>query len=196
MLPDANSLSSRAQNRGFCALLAFETLIFGHFEHKIEVFVLFWPSEPPFSGILSTKTAFLCQKRRYFPGFGSFRAQNRHFCALLSVSFFPMAPPASNKPHLAEKYSSLTSILAHLGRTWLLPGQGAAAGWQMMLPDCAARKNLPLCWRDCCSAGDRGTEVDAAAKKPHGTIGNMRGASMGSRTAPSGSRTAPSGSWK
>ena len=144
-------------------------------EHKIGVFVLFWPSGPPFSGILSTKTAFLCQKRRYFPGFGSFRAQNRHFCALLSASFFPMAPPASNKPHLAEKYSSLTSILAHLGRTWLLPGQGAAAGWQMMLPDCAARKNLPLCWRDCCSAGDRGTEeaelrwrlwADAAAKTP------------------------------
>ena len=30
----------RAQNRGFCALLAFLTLIFGHFEHKIGVFVL------------------------------------------------------------------------------------------------------------------------------------------------------------
>ena len=41
MLPDANSLSSRAQNRHFCALFAFGTLIFGHFEHKIEVFVRF-----------------------------------------------------------------------------------------------------------------------------------------------------------
>ena len=30
----------RAQNRGSCALLAFETLVFGLFEHKIEVFVL------------------------------------------------------------------------------------------------------------------------------------------------------------
>ena len=29
----------RAQNRGFCALLGFGTLVFGHFEHKIEVFV-------------------------------------------------------------------------------------------------------------------------------------------------------------
>ena len=47
----------------------------------------------------------------------------------------------------------------------LLPDQGAAAGWQMVLPDCAARKNLPLRRRDCCSAGDRGTEEDAAAKK-------------------------------
>ena len=30
----------RAQNRGSCALFGFETLIFGLFEHKIEVFVL------------------------------------------------------------------------------------------------------------------------------------------------------------
>ena len=48
---------------------------------------------------------------------------------------------------------------------WLPPSRGAAAGWQMVLPDCAARKNLPLRRRDCCSAGDRGTEEDAAAKK-------------------------------
>ena len=31
----------RAQNRGFCAFLAFETPVFGHFEHKIGVFVRF-----------------------------------------------------------------------------------------------------------------------------------------------------------
>ena len=46
----------------------------------------------------------------------SFRAQNRHFCALLPASFFPTAPPSSNKPHSAEKYSGLASNLAHLGR--------------------------------------------------------------------------------
>ena len=40
MLPDADFLSSRAQNRGFCALLPSGTPVFGHFEHKIEVFVL------------------------------------------------------------------------------------------------------------------------------------------------------------
>ena len=33
----------RAQNRGFCALLPFETPVFGLFEHKIEVFVLGLP---------------------------------------------------------------------------------------------------------------------------------------------------------
>ena len=30
----------RAQNRGFCALFASEALVFGHFEHKIGIFVL------------------------------------------------------------------------------------------------------------------------------------------------------------
>ena len=94
-LSDANifsshcqSPSSRAQNRGFCALLAFETLIFGLFEHKIEVFVLFWPSGPLFSSILSTKSRFLCFFTLRNPHFRAFRAQNRHFCALL-----PSEPP-------------------------------------------------------------------------------------------------------
>ena len=54
----------RAQNRHFCALLGSGTLIFGHFEHKIEVFVRFWPQKPSFSGLLSTKMAFLCSGRR------------------------------------------------------------------------------------------------------------------------------------
>ena len=88
-LPDANflspwcqSLSSRAQNRHFCALLPSGTPVFGHFEHKIEVFVLFWPSEPPFSGISSTKSRFLCAFGLRNPHFRHFRAQNRHFCAL------------------------------------------------------------------------------------------------------------------
>ena len=40
MLPDANFLSFRAQNRGFCALLPFETPVFGRFEHKKTKFVL------------------------------------------------------------------------------------------------------------------------------------------------------------
>ena len=40
MLPDANYLSSRAQNRGFCAFLPSEPPVFGRFEHKIGIFVL------------------------------------------------------------------------------------------------------------------------------------------------------------
>ena len=55
--------ASRAQNRGFCAFLAFGTPVFRHFEHKIEVFVRFWGLEPSFSGFSSTKSRFLCSIR-------------------------------------------------------------------------------------------------------------------------------------
>ena len=72
----------RAQNRGFCALFAFGTPIFGHFEHKIEVFVRFCLPKPPFSGVSSTKSRFLCAFGLRDPHFQAFRAQNRVFCAL------------------------------------------------------------------------------------------------------------------
>ena len=52
-------------------------------EHKIEVFVRFYPSKPLFLGLSSTKSSFLCQKGQLFTGFAPSRAQNRHFCALL-----------------------------------------------------------------------------------------------------------------
>ena len=52
-------------------------------EHKIGIFVRFLPSEPSFSGFLSTKSVFLCQKEQFSPGFCPFRAQNRGFCALI-----------------------------------------------------------------------------------------------------------------
>ena len=71
MLPEANfispwcqSPSSRAQNRGFCALLGLGT---------------------PFSGISSTKSRFLCAFGVGNPCFRAFRAQNRGFCALLGL---------------------------------------------------------------------------------------------------------------
>ena len=143
-LPDANYLSSRPQNRGFCALLAFGTPVFGPFEHKIGVFVRFCPSEPLFSGFPSTKSGFLCAFTLRNPSFQAFRAQNRGFCALLPVSFsrlcFLWAPCQQHLPDGAlprlrlsqgapprrpgqqqtssggEKYSGLASNLAHLGR--------------------------------------------------------------------------------
>ena len=59
------------------------TLVFGHFEHKIGVFVLFCPSEPLFSALSSTKSRFLCAFALRNPCFRAFRAQNRGFCALL-----------------------------------------------------------------------------------------------------------------
>ena len=73
--------SSRAQNRGFCALLASGTPVFGHFEHKIGIFVRFLASEPLFWGISSTKSGFLCAFWLRNPYFRVFRAQNRGFCA-------------------------------------------------------------------------------------------------------------------
>ena len=88
-LPDANfpspwsqSPSSRAQNRGFCAYLPLGTPVFGTFEHKIRFFVRFWGLEPPFSGISSTKSGFLCAFGLRDPHFRAFRAQNQVFCAL------------------------------------------------------------------------------------------------------------------
>ena len=53
-------------------------------EHKIEVFVLFWPPEPTFSGISSTKSGFLCFFGLQNPHFRVFRAQNPGFCALFA----------------------------------------------------------------------------------------------------------------
>ena len=52
--------SSRAENWGFCALFAFGTPIFGHFEHKIGIFVSETAIFPWFCPLPSTKSAFLC----------------------------------------------------------------------------------------------------------------------------------------
>ena len=83
-LPDANFPSSRAQNRDFCVRTGNFPLVFAPPEHKIGIFVRFLPSEPSFSGFLSTKSAFLCQNWQFSLGFYPFRAQNRHFCALFA----------------------------------------------------------------------------------------------------------------
>ena len=61
------------------------------FEHKIEVFVRFLPSEPPFSGVSSTKSRFLCAFAFRTPRFRAFRAQNRGF-----VRYLPSEPPLSS----------------------------------------------------------------------------------------------------
>ena len=71
-----------------------ETLVFGHFEHKIWVFVRFLPLGPPFSGISSTKSGFLCA---------------------FASKFLPDSAPASNKPHSEEKS---TPVWLAIWRTW------------------------------------------------------------------------------
>ena len=103
-LPDANFLSpwcqspsSRAQNRGFCALFAFGTPIFGHFEHKIGIFVSETAIFPWFWPLPSTKSRFLCAFALRNPRFRAFRAQNRGFCALLPEGGRPLAGDAYGK---------------------------------------------------------------------------------------------------
>ena len=131
MLSDTNflpsrcqSLSSRAQNRHFCAFLGSGTPVFRVFEHKIGVFVLFWPSGLPFSGVSSTKSRFLCAFCLRNPRFLAFRAQNRGFCAFFAfrtpvfghfehkievfVRFCPSEPPISG--FLSTKFGFLCAL--------------------------------------------------------------------------------------
>ena len=81
-LRDPHFQAFRAQNRHFCVRMGIFPQVFGPFEHKIGVFVLFLPSEPPFSGISSTKSRFLCFFGVWNPRFQASRAQNWGFCAL------------------------------------------------------------------------------------------------------------------
>ena len=95
-LPDANSLSSRAQNLGFCALLPFGTPILWHFEYKNGIFVSETAIFPWFWLLPSTKSAFLC--------------------AFVS-KFLPDGIPCQQYTSSGgEEYSGLASNLAHLGR--------------------------------------------------------------------------------
>ena len=52
-------------------------------EHKIGIFVRFYPPKPSFSGFSSTKSRFLCVFTLRNHRFQASRAQNRGFCALL-----------------------------------------------------------------------------------------------------------------
>ena len=56
------SQSPRAQNRHFCALLAFGTPIFGRFQHKIEVFVSEWAIFPRFWVVLTQNRGFCARE--------------------------------------------------------------------------------------------------------------------------------------
>ena len=138
-IPDATFSSSRAQNRGFCALLVLGTLVFGHSEHKIGVFVRFWGLEPLFSGFSSTKSRFLCAFGVGNPCFRAFRAQNRGFCALLGsgtpvfrlfehkievfVRFWGLNPPFSGISSTKSRF-----LCASYWGCW--PGCGNSGLWK------------------------------------------------------------------
>ena len=55
------------------------------FEHINGIFVRFCPPGPPFSGISSTKSSFLCAFALRNPRFRASRAQNRGFCAQMGL---------------------------------------------------------------------------------------------------------------
>ena len=108
-------------------------------EHKIVVFVRFLPSGPPFSGISSTKRAFLCQKWQLFPGFGPFRAQNRGFCALFAFE----TPVFGLFEHKIGIFVSETAIFP-----WFWPLPSTKLGFlcafaSKFLPDSAPASNKP-----------------------------------------------------
>ena len=56
------SVLRRAQNRHFCALFGFGTLIFRPFEHKIEVFVSEWAIFPRFWVVLTQNRGFCARE--------------------------------------------------------------------------------------------------------------------------------------
>ena len=123
MLPDANFLSpwcqspsSRAQNRGFCALLGLGTLVFRHFEHKIGVFVRFWGWKPLFSGFSSTKSRFLCFFGLRNPRFQAFRAQNRGFCAFLAFGT-PIFRPFEHKIEVFVRFWGWEPLFSGISST-------------------------------------------------------------------------------
>ena len=195
MLPDANSLSSRAQNRGFCALFGFGTLIFGHFEHKIGVFVLFWPSQPSFSGFSSTKSRFLCA---------------------LPVAYLPQRPlPATNliRRRSTPVWLALWHIWAGCGcrlagaqlqdGKWCFPTALRGRTCRCAAPERLLQRRRPRHGRGRAALATMSwchSEEAAAKGAPSGSCtapsGRCEEPPSGSRKAPSGSRKAPSGSRK
>ena len=95
-LPDANFLFARAQNCHFCALFGFGTLVFGHFEHKIGVFVSERATFPGFYPLPSTKLPFLCAFALRNPYFRVFQAQKGLFC-VRKGNFSWVLPPPEHK---------------------------------------------------------------------------------------------------
>ena len=112
MLPGANPLSSRAQNRSFCALLGTGTPVFEHFEHKIRVFVSEWAIFPLFSALQSTKSAFLCSSYRRVGlevvnvGLGKRKARRFWVCALLLICLAARSAVLPEVPFYSERRST------------------------------------------------------------------------------------------
>ena len=124
--------------------------------------------------------------------FSTSRAQNRHFCALLPASSFPMAPPASNKPHSAEKS---TPVWLAIWCTW------AGFANSQLLHDAAALSSMegpPRSGNSSAQTVDDHVLVNGRTRKRSAAGGSSFGKRL-PKGAPSGSscrQGAPSGSSK
>ena len=110
----------RAQNRHFCVRNGDISLVLALPEHKIGIFVRFFPLKPQFSGVSSTKSRLLCAFTLRNPRFRAFRAQNRGFCALL-----PFGTPVFRRfEHKIGVFVLGFSILARNYWTWSVAQRG------------------------------------------------------------------------
>ena len=137
-------------------------------EHKIGIFVRFLPSEPPFSGISSTKSRFLCAFAIQNPSFQAFLAQNRHFCARaegpvasgsVKVTFLQFTARA-NVPQRCLEQGFVRAVIcrncATNNQQHYLPPNTCVLAWQQHHPapnTCAADRRQPYHPSDTCAPG-------------------------------------------
>ena len=130
-------------------------------EHKIGIFVRFLPSEPSFSGFLSTKSVFLCQKEQFSPGFCPFRAQNRGFCALIQGNM-----ASGNRKARKFLFLHAFKLLLPVGHcrqsTWA-PGTGAPGHRGTVKPWNCGTLGTWAAW-------NRGTACPVTAPRPESSL--------------------------
>ena len=120
----ALNLTKNPQNRGFCALFASETLVFGLFEHKIEVFVLgrafvFWEW-----WVLSCILTFVVCLSNFYELF-LLKLLLRVCRSILAVALLPKL--------CCRSFAAVTWLP-------LISYRGAAAGMLSPLPECYLRR--------------------------------------------------------
>ena len=113
------------------------------FEHINDIFVRFCPSGPPFSGISSTKSTFLCFFGLQNPHFRAFRAQNRGFCAHLLnwMSGWGTSPPTEASSHLRSHRTCAAAVPSAVACSRLPPVKPV----KPVKPLLAAAPAQPLC---------------------------------------------------
>ena len=141
------------------------------FEHINGIFVRFWPSGPPFSGISSTKSRFLCFFGLQNPHFRAFRAQNRGFCARLLnwMLGWGTFPPTEASSHLRSRCTCAAVAPAqplHLRSRCICPAVVSAQPLCHLPSPVAAYRRCRRCcrcYRRCTCAAYTTADATAAA---------------------------------